>query len=312
MVAKRSSSEAIPRQSDPDYKTLAWNRLRVDVPVDWDISRIDRRYLMLECRGAPVMEVKWSSVKRPARPATIFKQIKKNRKRYRDVREMPVPEQWEKALRGFDDVLCFCRAGGCISGQGVLLFSRSGGHVILVQFFTSLQAPAGGVDVRVLSTLKVGGDEDPVIWSVFDIHAAVPKEFRLTGYRFSAGYFRMEFSGSEKKMMLYRWGPAITLLRRVEMEYFARKALNISSNMRRRRLPPESSAVEWNNMKAENAAWRPRFFSFGHRRYRYVRIRHEKTASRLLAVELRSRRPLSREFFERIYAGYVSVPQKTI
>lgn len=296
-----------------NWKTMAWNRLGLEVPAGWEICRMGRLYLMLESGGRPVMEMKWISAGSGVSLPKVLRAVNRYQSRScPKAQSEPIPARWNHVAKRFDDALGFRWTGTDAAGRGMLLSCRKCGGVILIQFLLSEAHAEEPVHTAVLNSLVDQCGQDRILWKVYDISAVIPAKFRLADYQFRAGSFQLSFTSSDKeKLVLHRWGPASYYLRRMDLAGFAESVMHIPPAMSRECLRLNPEMLQWSIEPP--MGWISRLGCLAGAgkisRYRYIRVWHQPAGNRLLAVELLTPEPSMPDLFNRICCRYECQPQ---
>lgn len=206
------------------WREIAWNGVRFSTPAAWEVAKIGPRYLLLADQGEPALEIKWERIKGRFSHQTALRRLKSL---HRDtIQESPLPEEWEKILGDFT-VKGFTWQAGARGGRGVILHCPACGNATLIQFFLNFSDSNHETCRRVLASFQDHSMDSPVRWSIFDIRAEIPADYRLVRYRFEAGRFEMQFGSKGQQITLYRWGPASALLAKGDLIAFAVKTIRI-------------------------------------------------------------------------------------
>ncbi|MBI9077602.1 MAG: hypothetical protein JEZ02_19520 [Desulfatibacillum sp.] len=201
-----------------NWAQVAWNHVRFLCPKSWQPVEVGQRYLVLEDRDGPVMEVKWGPVKGHFSHEAQLKNLASMHKKKlsRTLEPCPLPDRWGRHLGDFD-ASGFSWQGSDTGAKGVLIHCPQCGRATILQFFKD-----GAVPARVLESFRDHVDDGLVPWSLFDIKALVPGRFELVSHAFLAGKFSLSFVGESRKLYLYRYSPASVLLTRNGLAGFAR------------------------------------------------------------------------------------------
>ena len=191
------------------WREIAWNGARLSTPAAWEVAKIGPRYLLLADQEEPAMEIKWERVKGRFSHRTALRRLRSLHGN--SVQESPLPDEWKQPLNGFI-VTGFTWQAETRGGRGAILYCPACGNATLIQFFRTFSSPGNKTCLRVLASFQDHSLDDQVRWSLFDIRAQIPAEFRLVRYRFEAGRFEMHFGSKGQRIALYRWGPASALL----------------------------------------------------------------------------------------------------
>ena len=298
-------SMGIGAGKDTDWKEIAWNGIRFEVPPAWELSKIGQRYLILEEETGPVLEVKWGSIK------GTFSHGKHLRKLHAlygkrsgiSIEESPLPGGWQEALDNYD-VSGFSWSGKAMRGSGVVLFCPRCRNATLIQFYHKEVDIPIRISRRILASFTDHRPDGQVIWSVFDIRAATPDTFRLIRYRFEPGVFELALVFSGQNVILYRWGPAEILLTGRTLREFAAAMVRLPEEMTSENAMEESDIVEWKTAPI-CTGWSRLWYRFrGKAEFQWFRIWHERGKNRILGVKYEGKRPTATDFLEHIADGY--------
>lgn len=290
------------------WRQIAWNGVRFDTPMDWEIGRIGHRYLLLETPGGPVMEVKWAPVKGKFSLRTQLKHLAASQGRQvrRGLREEKLPADWARVIGRYDS-LGFAWQTDTIGGRGAVLYCRGCRKAVLLQFFdTNGQRLFTQAD-RVLATFEDHAEGRKTLWSVFDIHAEVPVGYHLKRFRFEAGAYELSFTNRQSHLTLQRWGPAAALLKDGGLEGFEQRCLGLSANRSvifKKRSP---LTVELEGGPPSGLFSRLCRRLQRHSLYRRLRLWYEVDKNRILGVQLEGRQPIEAEVLEGICKTYATV-----
>ena len=189
------------------WRQVAWNGVRFDTPMDWEIGKIGHRYLLLEAPRGPAMEIKWAPVKGKFKLRTQLKRLaaSQGRQLRRGLREEKLPMDWARAIERYDS-LGFAWQTDSIGGRGVVLYCPGCRKAVLLQFFEKTgQRPFGQAD-RVLASFDDHPEGRKTLWSVFDIVAEVPVAYHLKRFRFEAGAYELSFTNRQSQLTLAALG----------------------------------------------------------------------------------------------------------
>jgi hypothetical protein len=290
------------------WRQIAWNGVRFDAPTDWEIGKIGYRYLLLESANGPVMEVKWAPVRGKFSLRTQLKRLaaSQGRQLRKGLREEKLPKDWARAIHRYDS-LGFVWQTDSIGGRGAVLFCPGCRKAILLQFFETTGQRWFTQADRILATFEDHSEGRKTLWSVFDIHAEVPRRYHLKRFRFEAGAYELSFAYRQSRLALQRWGPAAALLKDGGLEGFEKRCLGLSAN--------RSAAFNMRSSLTIELEDRPPngFMSFLYRRiqrrplYRRLRLWHEVDKNRILGVHLEDRHPIEAGVLEEVCKTYATV-----
>ena len=192
-------------------------------------------------------------------------------------------------------------------GRGAILHCPACGNATLIQFFHHKSKPIDETCLRLLSTFQDHATDDRVRWSLFDIRAVIPSQYKLAKYRFEAGRYELNFVSRKETVALYRWGPASALLATEDLVAFAARTLEGQRSEWHPRTWSEHPAAEWE--KRFPAGLWARFGErlTGTRHYRKMRLWHLPEKNRIMGVAVRGNKPYPPEFFDTLCLSYESL-----
>ena len=290
------------------WRQIAWNGVRFDTPMDWEIGKIGHRYLLLETPRGPVMEVKWAPVKGKFKLRTQLKHLvaSQGRQLRKSLREEKLPTDWARAIERYDS-LGFAWQTNSIGGRGAVLYCPGCRKAVLLQFFeTTGQRPFKQAD-RVLASFDDHTDDRKTFWSVFDIVAEVPANYHLKRFRFEAGSYELSFTNRQSQLTLLRWSPAAVLLKDGGLEGFEQRCLGLSASqsVRFKKRSPLTVELEYGSP----SGLFPRLYRRlqRHPLYSSLRLWHEVDKNRILGVRLEDRQPIEARVLDGICKTYATV-----
>ena len=247
------------------------------------------------------MEVKWGPVKGRFSHESQLKNLASMHKKKlaRTLEPCPLPSKWGNHLKNFD-ASGFSWQGEDSGAKGVLLHCPQCGTASILQFFKE-----GAVPSRVLESFQDHVDGGMVPWSVFDIQALIPEQFKLVSHAFLAGKFTLVFEGDSMKLHLYRYSPASVLLANGGLQAFAGSVFPD--------LPVKSDLTSHLGHQAVEYAKDPgtglkkilgRISPKG--TWSRFRLWHVKKENRIMAVTLEGKKP-DLQLFEQICTHYESI-----
>ncbi len=204
---------------------LAWNGLRLRVPVAWEPVRLGRDYLGLESSAGPVMEARWRAGAGNLEPADVARRMFSRSPHDCRIDDAAVPPSWLAALSGRRNA-AFAIPGSPAS-RGVASLCRGCGTLVAVRFFD--ETPDGGgvaedVGREVLASLADHGGAG-TSFELYGIRFSAPAGYRLERFSFKPGRFDLEFSGPGRTLAFSRFAPADALLGRTDLAAFAGRHL---------------------------------------------------------------------------------------
>ena len=289
------------------WKEVAWNGIRFEGLAKWEIGQIGERHLILEDETGPVMEVKWGLVKGAFSHKTHLKRLTAQRSKRAgvSVSGWTLPPQWKKALANYE-TSGFLWQSRDTSGRGAILFCPLCRNATLIQFFHDSSVEREKILLAVLKSFRDHSETDRVIWSIFDIRAALPNTLSLLRFRFEAGKYELVFAAARQNIHLHRWAPAAALLDGRDLIQFARAIPEFSAGHPYPSTFDGSEAAEW-RISPGSGWWRKMSALRVKSSFFWFRLWHLEEQNRILGVRGESKRPLDFELLNQICAGYESI-----
>lgn len=287
-------------------KQIAWNGMRLMVPADWQIVRLDLSHVVLERDGQPVLEIKWG------RPRGAFSAQRHLRRLAQQnglspgkelVPEMPRPG-WQEALSGYQ-VSGFNWQKQGMSGRGVIVYCPVCRTVTLIQFLFTGAFPTDHLVARIFSSFRDHSQDKHTLWAIYDIQALLPESFCLVGHQVLPGAFELNFSGPQAvRLSLYRFAPASILLAQMTLGEFARSRLALGPDSGKVTCRAEGRCLDF-ALPVPSGLWqRIKGWGGGAAAECRVRVWHVSRYNRLLAVRLEAGKDRLNDLLERICAAY--------
>ena len=286
------------------WREIAWSGVRFSTPIAWEVAKIGPRYLLLADQEEPAMEIKWERVKGRFSHRTALRRLRSVHGK--TVQESPLPDEWKQILVGFTG-MGFTWQAETRGGRGAILFCPACGNATLIQFFRDFSSPSHKTCLRVLASFQDHNPDDKVLWSIFDIRAETPAEYRLVRYRFEAGRFEMHFDKRGQQITLYRWGPASALLDNGNIAAFAAKAMRIQQSEWCVLHRTGYNAVQWEK-SVSGDLWtrcRERLMRVPH--FQWLRLWHLTEQNRLMGIGAKGNKTFQAKFLDRICNAYESL-----
>jgi hypothetical protein len=287
-----------------NWKDVAWNGVRFKTPADWEIAQIGSRHLILENETGPIMEVKWGPVKGTFSHKAHLKRLAAlhSRSIKKRIAEWFLPPHWQTALSGFE-TSGFLWQGEAAIGRGAILFCPVCHNAALIQFFRYNSSEREKILLTVLKSFHDHRQDGRMLWSVFDIRAALPEALELTKFRFDAGKFELGFTQGRQSVYLHRWAPAAALLGEGDLDRFAGMIPEFSDGQPQPLTIDGCDAVQWFKLPASDWQRRmsrlkvsPSFF--------WYRLWHVEEKNRILGIRSESKYPLDSQLLDQICANY--------
>ncbi len=290
------------------WRQIAWNGVRFDSPIDWEIGKIGYRYLLLETPRGPAMEIKWAPVKGKFKLRNQLKRLAafQGRQLRRGLREEKLPQDWARAVERYESLGFAWQTDG-ICGRGAVLYCHSCRTAVLLQFFEKTGQRPFSQAGRLLASFSDHPEGRKTLWSVFDIVAEVPEAYHLKRFRFEAGAFELLFANRKLQLTLLRWAPAAVRLKDGGLEGFEQRCIGLSTNrsVRVKKRSPLTLELE----ERSPSGLFPRLCRGLQRQpyYRGLRLWYEVDKNRILGVRLEGRQPIEAGILDGICKTYATV-----
>jgi hypothetical protein len=157
--------------------------------------------------------------------------------------------------------------------------------------------------LEMLKSLQDHRNDDQTAWTVFDIHALLPKAFQLNHYRFIPGNYELEFSNGFQIVKLFRWAPASVFLSQADLSQFAANALELKRESLVTTSFLEHPAEEWRSNTI--AGWHNWLYRFKRKpAFHWLRVWHVLEKNRILGIRLDSKKPFDTDMVTCICTNY--------
>ncbi len=290
------------------WKEIAWNGISFMVPENWEVGKIGLRYLVLETKARPVLELKWARITGEFSHNRHFRHLAAlhEKDKHLTLRDCSLPPEWEKALNDYE-VSAFQWEGKTIGGMGVIVYCPTCLTATLIQFYQRDFASANQVSQKILTSFQDHRSDDRTVWSIYDIRATIPAEFNLSHYRFDAGQFELDFVSRNQTVALKRWGPASVLLADRNLLQFVEAQNQIPKIKANLQMTAEDKTIE-GNQAPYGSGWSYLLSRLVSKTpFQIFRFWHLEEKNRILGVRLEGKSPVSSQFFYELCAGYESL-----
>ena len=201
------------------WSTLAWNGIHLDHPCTWELTRLEKNYLMLEDAGGPVLDLKWEPARGNRPLASSLKQMVR-RSRRTPLTILPADRLspgWQTCLdtppHTDAQILPFAWSSSRTASPqpGCLIMQDNPDIQAMLRFHhpeteSRTRTQAGSL-IRSLITPPAPG-----LWQFYDIRFILPEASGLDYFSLHPGHYRLVFSSKKTRMVLDRLGPADVIL----------------------------------------------------------------------------------------------------
>jgi hypothetical protein len=301
-------TQPLEYSDNSQWREVAWGGVRFEVPADWEIGEIGRRYLLFETVEGPRLEIKWGPVKGKFSPRAQFKKLAASQRRNlrKVLREDLLPAPWIRVLDRYESV-GFLWHSGTIGGRGTVLYCPRCRQATLLQFYQTLPPRSLPYASRLLASFEDHTERSRTLWSVFDIWAKIPTDYLLKAFGFESGRYELSFTSRATTLTLQRWSPADALLGGTDLFGFEKNRLAYAANRSMVLKTRSSEAVEWEDGSHKDFRQRLRRRLRRQPLYSRARLWHEADKNRILGVRLEGRDPIDPRQLESICANYGTI-----
>ncbi len=289
-------------------KDIDWNGIHLSVPYTWELGRIDTRYLFFDNHAGPAMEIKWETVKGRFSHRSHLKKLAAQQKHHPGKRfeEWHLPSAWKNALSNFI-AQGFSWQLGAENGRGAILYCPVCKTAIMFQIFNITDHMTTEATINILKSLQDHRNDRQTAWTVFDIHALLPKPFKLDNFQFKPGIYELAFRDRFQTVKLFRWAPASTFLSQVKLSLFAANTMGFKHESLVTTSFLDHPAVEWRPDKP--IGWYTWLYRFKRNpAFHWLRLWHVVGKNRILGIRLDSKKPIKTEMVTDICTNYVAEP----
>ena len=192
-------------QPNSPLKEAAWNGVRLQCPVDWDVIVRGEGHLLFEHNFTPCLELRWPD-KDSGKPHSARKLLDNLKQQSGLFPARTIPPSWNKVSTRYDIHLLLQDTGE--PPQAALLICRTCKKVLLFYFFAPLPADHDTITALFNSLQCHPHGQEETVWAIQDIRFTLPKDCMLSSYTFNAGLTRITFSSGSRTLHLCRLAPA--------------------------------------------------------------------------------------------------------
>ncbi len=283
----------------PLLKRIAWDRVSISVPSDWEVDSLDDTHLMMGKNGTAQIEIKWAEGPRQfTLDAFLKKIITKTRKQLRiAIHERPTPGTFTHPMTGFE-FFFFDWDGHGEKGSGAFVFCNHCKRLSLIRFFQPFGSSHTDEYFQVLQSFRDHPEQKQVSWAMFGMDFTAPASFHLKEYSFKPGAFRVDLKDKKDLLCFYSWGPATFLLSKMDLSAFALQRISLISGLARAGSCTRGNYLEWSfrKEKFKNAKMVPFFNHLS--LYSVFRICHDEKKNRILGIQADSPVKFQRELIQ--------------
>jgi hypothetical protein len=285
-------------------KDIEWNGIHLSVPSTWELGRIDTRHLFFDNHAGPAMEIKWDTVKGRFSHSSHIKKLAAQQKNCpgRSFKEWHLPAAWRKALSNFI-IKGFSWRSESENGRGAILYCPVCNTALMFQIFNIANSMTADATLEMLKSLQDHRDDGQTAWTIFDIHALLPKTLKLDNFQFKPGRYELAFSDKFQTVKLFRWAPASEFLSHANLSRFTANTLEFNHENLVTTSFLKHPAVEWRSNTP--TGWYTWLYRFKRKpAFHWLRVWHVVEKNRILGIRLDSKKPLDSDMMKHICVNY--------
>jgi hypothetical protein len=301
-----------------DSLFLAWQGVKLRIPVNWEPSVLDPLYLRLECDHSQILDVKWNRIKGPFEPRRYLQRMIRSLKSQAALK--PDFGDWEKTggpalaklkKRGLKcAAFCWQEKKGPAKGPGAVAFNPKSRRAMVLFFSPGNTGRDDSSWAGVLASLKDQSGEDHQDWAVFDLNFRLPAAYKLKQHNFRPGHFQLSFEAGSAWLVIERLGPADVLLNGGDItqwaeDFYKNRQTGLRGRVRLHTFEfKDTQAFEWETVpKGLLGGALPRLLA-ARAKSSLVRIWRPKGSNKLLVVRQGVRGGLDRAAYQEICEQY--------
>jgi len=216
--------------AEKDWEDFGWQGLRLRVPSDWNLGRVDgdaeKGYARLDDAEIVRAEIEWRKLKGREVGVPLsdlvdryLEGLKKKadkagagfevQRRARFLRE----KQW---LDGYDYEVFTWDAD--FRAFNIALRFVSTQRVVLLRVLAQRDEDQIDVVERIFRSLREEADREEYLWCVYGLRFFMPAEFALVGHELKSGHIQLRFQQGRKECRVHRLSMARLLLKGSDVE----------------------------------------------------------------------------------------------
>ena len=205
------SDSALNMFADCQWRNIAWNGIRLEVPFSWQPKVILASYLLFEYQEQPVFEIKWQPCRGSHTAERILASIRRQLTADDFLESWLPPNGWRNLWPEYN-ISGFRLTSKGKRQHGLIMHCSACNTVSLLQFYDHPHNDCHSMDRLLLSYSDHSGKAWRE-WTIFDIQARLPTDAILQSHEFFPGRFTLHFRLQKSAITLYRLKPAAILLK---------------------------------------------------------------------------------------------------
>ncbi|NDV27298.1 hypothetical protein [Desulfovibrio sp. JC010] len=293
-----------------DRKNIAWDGISFDVPPEFEVSGIDKRFLQLDNGEHPCIELRWYDAGRTYKEKTYFRQLAKKIESASGLKieSTVLPASWKNPLKKYNTTAFYWQSD-LATGRGVMFYCKKAGKVMLVQFIGKNDEQIDSAAVMLFESLKFSNPDGDQCWRIYDMKATMPGSMEIESFEFKPGRFSITLSDQTDTVSLYRFSPADVILKDCTLGEFSKKLFDedikkMGLSIAELEYGEGSTCMFGQEKGPSTAALALSKLSPKRRPYGQVEIRYTQESNRILAVMVKSRQHIPEDRAKNIFKQY--------
>ena len=293
-----------------DRKNIGWDGISFEIPSNFEISGIDKKFLQLDNGEHPCIEMRWYEAGKTYKEKNYFRQLAKKIESSSGIKveSTVLPSSWKKPLTDYNSTAFYWQSD-TTSGRGVMFYSASASRIMLVQFINKCDENIDNAATILFETLKFHNTESEIPWHVYDMSATLPSTYELESFEFKPGKFILSVADKNESISLYRFSPANIILKKQSLDTFSKELFKEDIT----KLGLSIAALEYETgatcmfgqvKRPSTPILALSKISSKRKPYGQIEVRYTEDSNRILAVMVCSRQHLAEDRAKSIFEHY--------
>lgn len=293
-----------------DHKRIAWDGISFEIPSNFEVSGIDKKFLQLDNGEHPCIEIRWYDAGKTYKEKTYFRQLAKKIESNSgiEIESTVMPGSWKAPLKKYDSTAFYWQSD-LATGRGVMFYNKKAAQIMLIQFINKCDECTDNAAVIFLNSLQFHKGEETTNWRIYDLQATLPAGFNLESYEFKPGRFNITVGDQIETLSLYRFSPADMILKNSTLGEFSEEIFKdeISRlSLSKAELEYDGGATCMYGQKARPSIAKLAIskLSAKNKPYAQIEVRYTHESNRILAVMVCSRQEIPEDRAKSIFNCY--------
>ncbi|ACS79817.1 hypothetical protein [Maridesulfovibrio salexigens] len=293
-----------------DFKNIAWDGISFEIPSNFEVSGIDKKFLQLDNGEYPCIELRWYDAGRTYKEKTYFRQLAKKIESASGLKieSTVLPSSWKGPLKKYNTTGFYWQSD-LATGRGVMFYCKNAAKVMLVQFIGQCDDQIDDAAVKLFNSLKFHDSDSERLWQIYDMKAAIPGSMDLESFEFKPGRFNITLTDQTETIELFRFSPADVILKDTTLGDFSRelfkddiKSLGLSIA----ELEYDKGATCMFGQEKSPSTTKLALAKLNSKRrpYGQIEIRYTQESNRIMAVMVKSRQHIPEDRAKNIFRNY--------